>query len=438
MKIVKPAHFKPLKYEKYTFAVLYGGRSSGKSHEVAEHLILAVANDEADVLCCREKQNSIAHSNWKLVTLKIEQLGLSHLFECTESKGLIKCVNGRQMTFKGLSGQTQESIKSFEDFNYVWVEEAQYMTRENLQILVPTIIRNKNPKIFFTMNPRFEEDAVYAEFIAKNRDDTIKIFINYMNNPFNNKEVYAEAERCKKEDGNDTYSHIWLGEPRGESNAQFIPNGLILSAMNTEATISENEGLPVILSCDNARMGDDSTVISMRQGKLFKILKRIKKNDDDSEIAQLLANYEDEYKANAVFIDAGYGYGLKDFSRQMGRQWRLVQFGGKSSNNNFLNKRAEMYCNMRQWLRDGGALPNDPVLKAQLRSIEIKQNNDNKIALKSKDEMKKEGKPSPDDVDSLVLTFAYNVVNDKIRTNLNQNQNKARTNIGLKHFYGRK
>ena len=409
MKIVKPSHFKPLIYDKYTFAVFYGGRSSGKSHEIAEHLILAVADDKADVLCCREKQNSIKNSNWKLVAKKIEQLGLSHRFECTESKGLIKCENGREMVFQGLSGQTQENVKSFEDFNYVWVEEAQYMTRENLQILVPTIVRNKNPKIFFTMNPRFEHDAVYAEFIAKNRDDTIKIFINYMNNPYNNKEVYAEAERCKKEDGNDDYSHIWLGEPRGESNAQFIPNGLILSAMNTEATISDNEELPVILSCDNARMGDDFTVISMRQGKLFKILKRIKKNDDDSEIAQLLANYEDKYKANAVFIDAGYGYGLKDFSRQMGRQWRLVHFAGKSSNNNFLNKRAEMYCNMRQWLRDGGALPNDPVLKAELKTIEYKPTYDGKIKLVSKDEMKKRGNKSPDIADSLALTFAEDI-----------------------------
>ena len=85
MKIVKPAHFKPLIYDKYTFAVLYGGRSSGKSHEIAEHLILAVADDKADVLCCREKQNSIKNSNWKLVAKKIEQLGLSHRFECTES-----------------------------------------------------------------------------------------------------------------------------------------------------------------------------------------------------------------------------------------------------------------------------------------------------------------------------------------------------------------
>ena len=406
MKIVKPAHFKPLKYEKYTFAVLYGGRSSGKSHEVAEHLIIAVANDEADVLCCRENQNSISGSNWKLVTLKIEQLGLSHRFECIESKGLIKCENGRQMVFKGLSGKTQENIKSFEAFNYVWVEEAQYMTRENLQILVPTIVRNDNPKIFFTMNPRYEHDAVYAEFIATDRDDTIKIYVNYNDNPYNNKEVYAEAERCKLDNYKD-YRWIWLGEPVGESNAQFFSNDLIVTAMSRKGVSSDYS--PLILGCDNARMGDDCTVISMRHGSYFKVLEKIKKNDDSGIIARKLSNYEDQYKADAVFVDAGYGDGVIDFGKTLNKRWTMVYFGGKSSRESLFNKRVEMYTKLKEWLQEGGALPNDPVLKAELKSIEYKPTNDGKVKLISKDEMKKRGNKSPDIADSLALTFAEDI-----------------------------
>ena len=72
------------------------------------------------------------------------------------------------MVFTGLETINEESIKSSEGFNYAWVEEAQYLRESSLDKLIPTIIRNDNPKVFFTLNPQYEHDAVYSKFIAKN------------------------------------------------------------------------------------------------------------------------------------------------------------------------------------------------------------------------------------------------------------------------------
>ncbi len=62
---------------------------------------------------------------------------------------------------------------------------------------------------------------------------------------------------------------------------------------------------PIILTCDPAWDGDDELVIAMRQGLFFKVLRVMEKNDNDVIVANILANYEEEYKADAVFIDKG-------------------------------------------------------------------------------------------------------------------------------------
>jgi molybdopterin biosynthesis enzyme MoaB len=64
------------------------------------------------------------------------------------------------------------------------------------------------------------------------------------------------------------------------------------------------------LVLDNSWEGDDEGVISLRQGLKFDVLRTFPKNDNDVEIANMLARLEDEHKADAVFIDGGYGTGV--------------------------------------------------------------------------------------------------------------------------------
>ncbi len=67
---------------------------------------------------------------------------------------------------------------------------------------------------------------------------------------------------------------------------------------------------PKILSVDPAWEGDDELVIGLRQGLAFRILRTIAKNDNDIQVANIVANIEDIEHADAVFIDAGYGTGI--------------------------------------------------------------------------------------------------------------------------------
>ena len=119
--------------------------------------------------------------------------------------------------------------------------------------------------------------------------------------------------------------------------------------------------------------------------------------------------FEDDEKADAVFIDAGYGTGIVSAGQGLGRNWQLVWFASASGDIGCLNKRAEMYKLMRDWLKSGGAIPNDPTLRDELQAPEAVPRIDGKIQIESKKEMKKRGVTSPNRADTLALSFAFPV-----------------------------
>ena len=166
---------------------------------------------------------------------------------------------------------------------------------------------------------------------------------------------------------------------------------------------------PVILACDPAWEGDDMLVIGKRQGLHYEILAEIPKNDNDLVIANLIARYEDEYQADAVFVDGGYGTGIISAGRTMGRDWQIVWFAEASNDPGCANKRAEMWVAVRDWLKAGGSIPEKGQLRDDLIGPETKPRADGKIQLESKADMKKRGLPSPNHGDTLALTFAQPV-----------------------------
>lgn len=166
---------------------------------------------------------------------------------------------------------------------------------------------------------------------------------------------------------------------------------------------------PKILTVDPSWEGDDEFVIGMRQGLKFEILRVMEKNDNDMEMASLIAALEQEHGvlSENVFIDAGYGTGIVSAGKTMGKKWKLVWFGGKAIDPGCANKRSEMWRDCRDWIKAGGSIPKDPTLHMELTSPETVPQKNGKLLLESKVDMKKRGVPSPNRADALVLSFAY-------------------------------
>ncbi len=195
------------------------------------------------------------------------------------------------------------------------------------------------------------------------------------------------------------------------SAMQFISVDDVDRAYGRSLRPNQYDFAPKIITCDPAWSGNAELVIGMRQGLAFSILKTLEKNDNDLQVATIIANLEDEHQADAVFVDGGYGTGIISAGRTMKRKWQIVWFGEASSDEGCLNKRAQMWKQARDWLKAGGCIPADPTLRDQLIAPEVIPRLDGKIQLQAKKDLEIDvGR-----ADALVLSFAY-PVNPKAKT----------------------
>jgi len=202
------------------------------------------------------------------------------------------------------------------------------------------------------------------------------------------------------------------GEFPSASSKQFIAEVDVDAAFGKHLREPQYSFAPVVIGVDPAWTGDDEFVIYKRQGLYSEMLGKYEKNDNDIEMAQIIARFETEHKASIVNVDLGYGTGIVSAGTTMGRSWNLISFAGKSSDMGCVNKRAEMWKDMRDWLKGGGAIPPDDVMRTDLTGPETVPKLDGKIQLESKEDMKRRGIPSPNRADALALTFAMPVLDD--------------------------
>lgn len=189
--------------------VLYGGRASGKSTSVALSLLVLGMNKKLRILCTREVQNSIADSVHKLLSDLISKYKLN---TWEVQKDIIRNKQtGSEIFFKGLHNNSQ-SIKSIEGIDIVWIEEAQSVSADSINALVPTI-RKTGSRLIWTFNRLTENDPVW-ELIVKKADN--RTFVQKINSDaiesLLSKEIIEEREKMRI-DNPEMFDHVWLGEP---------------------------------------------------------------------------------------------------------------------------------------------------------------------------------------------------------------------------------
>lgn len=197
-----------------------------------------------------------------------------------------------------------------------------------------------------------------------------------------------------------------LGQFPTASANQLISMDIAEAGRGAHLSTWQYDFAPITIGVDPAWTGGDMTAIVLRQGLRCSILHKIPRNDNDFVIAQVIAQDEDKYKADAVFIDLGWGQGIYSAGKTMGRNWMLIGFGEKSPRHDCFNMRAYMWVMMRDWLKDGGAYPDDQQMYDDITSPETKPRPDGIIQLESKEDMRKRGLPSPNLADALAITFA--------------------------------
>lgn len=219
--------YKPLWKNAKRRNYIYGGRGSGKSHDVAEYCLFRAYQSKIKVLCTRELQNSIADSVYSLLKNKIVDMKLDFFF--TVYKDRIVGNNGSEFIFKGIHNNVSE-IKSMENISIAWLEESQSLSRESIDVIVPTI-RAPGSILIFTFNPYKDNDPIYVEMKNATEDDLV-IKANYSDNPWFPEELRLEMERDKKNDYQ-KYLWVWEGECLGLSDAQIFRGKYVIENFET-------------------------------------------------------------------------------------------------------------------------------------------------------------------------------------------------------------
>lgn len=208
----------------------------------------------------------------------------------------------------------------------------------------------------------------------------------------------------------------------------FIPLSLVENSIMTEFTPRKNPNL-IHIGCDVARFGDDRTVIGYKIDEKVTFHKKQQGQDtmktaDDIILLgeELVRKYKPTDPIPVKVDDGGVGGGVVDRLRQIkknnpDRFWWLevypVKFGERLRHKHFHDTTTYMMAIVKRLLQpydeDGIKkpveliLPNDDDLVAQLSGRKYGLTEASKIKIESKKDMKKRGRPSPDEADCVLL-----------------------------------
>lgn len=208
LKVEVPRALKPL-LQPARYKGAHGGRGGAKSHFFAEQLVLRCYGQRTRAVCIREVQNSLKESVRQLLIDKIMKFGLGAHFEVLESE--IRCPRtGSLVVFKGMQSYNAENIKSLEDFDVAWVEEAQTLSEKSLRLLRPTI-RREGSELWFSWNARYDSDPVDKFFRGgEPPPDSICVSVGWQDNPWF-PDVLKQEMRFDYTADPEMAEHVWGG-----------------------------------------------------------------------------------------------------------------------------------------------------------------------------------------------------------------------------------
>lgn len=393
--------FKDLFDESLRYIVYYGGRCSGKSYHAALALLLRGRDKRLRILCTREIQNTIKDSVHKLLKDLIEEYGMNDYVITNDS--IYNTRSQTEFIFKGLKRNIAE-IKSLQGVDICWMEEAQSITAESLNVLTPTIMRHDGAQIIATFNRITHLDPIYVKYCTKPIKKCLAKEVNY--DVLEKVGLLSEVTKDEIEEDRlnnpELYLWKWLGQPLSQLDNAIISRSDILEAMNKEVS---DEG-SIAIGVDVARFGSDRTVIWKRKGLKtidYKIYEKLR-TDEVADKVEEMANYD--INTSIKVDDTGVGGGVSDQLIRKGYNNIIpINFGSSASDKDkYNNLISEAWFYLSSIVKDI-QLPEDKDLLMELSTRTWKLDGKERRCVESKADYKKKGYRSPDLADACILCY---------------------------------
>ena len=390
------------------------GHGTGKSTALAiAALWFLCMKDDALVPCTAPTAHQLQDILWreiKRLTLRMHpwmqgQIRITNdRVTLADSAGLIVARTARP--------ETPDALQGFHAPNILFIIDEAPGVNEQIFQVARGALSTPNARVAMAGNPTRLTGFFHNAFHGA-RDSWTRLQFSCLDSPLVAPAYPQEIAQEYGEDS-DMYRVRVLGDfPRSDINS-LIPQELIRAAMERVLPLSyviDRE--PSILGVDPAHMGSDRSAVVLRQGLSMRPLLAAR-GIDTLHLSTLVMQFAREYRADAVFVDGGgVGAGVCDQLLALGAPAHRVMFGGAAlDSGRFINRRAEMWWKLREWLEKGGCLPKDATDFADDLGAPMFQYTPGafKVQLESKDSMRKRGLASPDLADAGALTFAAPVV----------------------------
>lgn len=246
--------------------VLFGGRASSKSHDAAGRAVFLASNYSLRFLCARRFQARISESVYALVKAKIEDSPFFKDWKILNTS-MVNKKTGSEFLFLGIERNLAE-IKSLEDVDILWLEEANYITEAHWKVLEPTI-RAETSEIWLVFNPDLITDFVYDRFVLNYQPSTIVQHINWNQNPWLSQTMIDiilheySVDRKRAE-------HVYGGKPRTGGDLSIINYEYITAAIDAHKKIPgwDNTGQRRV-GFDIADDGEDMCATAYAEGNIL-------------------------------------------------------------------------------------------------------------------------------------------------------------------------
>ena len=394
-----------------------------------------------NVLCLRQHQNKIAHSVYKLLKTQIINEGVADLYDILQNT-ITHRLTGSEFTFLGIARNIEE-IKSTEDVDIIWIEEAEAVTEEQWDIIDP-LARKQGAQIWIVFNPRLETDYIYRRFVINTPETAIARLINYTENPYCSPDFIKKAEAMRDENV-EKYNHIYLGQPLQASELAIIKRKWLTACIDAHTKLGIEPTGERTMGFDIADAGGDRCVTINRYGQLVYKLKQWKASEDQLLLSckkafDIAAREKSRiiYDSIGVGASAGAKFSELNAERKMDIKYQKCNSGlreiingehyydkaAKIKNKDmFANIKAQMWWNVADRARvTYNAVVNhqdyDPgdiisfapemdkleELMVELCIPEIRYDGTNKVMVENKKELAKRGIPSHDLADAFVMS----------------------------------
>lgn len=250
----------PMRYK-----ALYGGRASSKSHDAAGMAVFLAANYKLKFLCARQFQNRISESVFTLIKAKIDESEYDGEFIITQNSIRHK-TTGSEFLFYGIARNLAE-IKSTEGVDILWLEEANYLTKEQWKVIEPTI-RGDNSEIWLIWNPENETDFIYQTFVVNEKEDCISRLINWEENPFLSDTMLKVIQTAYEIDPEEA-EHVYGGVPYTGSDLSVINMLFINAAIDAHIKLGWEPAGTRRIGYDVADDGRDTNAATYMYGNVI-------------------------------------------------------------------------------------------------------------------------------------------------------------------------